>query len=201
MGIIGPFLRTASHTRLRARDHYTSSTLIGGIGGAGPSLRFTLRLRDQRRMWLQDGCKVYMDSYMATNESCFMVTWTIFRNHLLVVGLTQNQETMALQMLTTVDLFYFIMCEDEHEHKSIEIWLRVKSHLTSHDTWGSVTTLHEFGSVFGTNFGHFLLGSHNVMVTALASCVKWPLEIPTPTGSMLTSFGLLLLLLNVRIFF
>ena len=38
-------VRATSHTRLRAHDHYTSSTLIGGKGGAG---RFTLRLRDQR---------------------------------------------------------------------------------------------------------------------------------------------------------
>ena len=30
-------LRVTSHTRLRAHDHYTSSTLIGGKGGAGPS--------------------------------------------------------------------------------------------------------------------------------------------------------------------
>jgi hypothetical protein len=30
-------LRATSHTRLRAHDHYTSSTLIGGKGGAGPS--------------------------------------------------------------------------------------------------------------------------------------------------------------------
>jgi hypothetical protein len=30
-------LRATSHTRLRARDHYTSSTLIGGKGRAGPS--------------------------------------------------------------------------------------------------------------------------------------------------------------------
>ena len=30
-------LRATSHTRLRARDRYTSSTLIGGNGGAGPS--------------------------------------------------------------------------------------------------------------------------------------------------------------------
>jgi hypothetical protein len=29
--------RATSHTRLRARDHYTPSTLIGGKGGAGPS--------------------------------------------------------------------------------------------------------------------------------------------------------------------
>jgi hypothetical protein len=25
-------------------------------------------------------------------------------------------------------------------------------------------------------FGHFLLGSHNFIVTALGSCVKWPLD-------------------------
>ena len=64
---------------------------------------------------MQDGCKVYMDSYMASNGSCFMVIWIIFKNHLLEVGLTQNMEIMALQMLTTVGLFYFIMCEDLHE--------------------------------------------------------------------------------------
>ena len=45
----------------------------------------------------------------------FMVTWTIFKNHLLEVGLTQNRETMALQTLTTVDVLYCIMCEDPHE--------------------------------------------------------------------------------------
>ena len=70
---------------------------------------------------MQDGCKVYMDSYMASIGSCFMVTWTIFKSHLLEVGLTQNQETMAFQTLTTVDLFYFIMCEDPHEWKFIEL--------------------------------------------------------------------------------
>jgi hypothetical protein len=64
---------------------------------------------------MQDGCKVYMDSYMASNGSCFMVTWTLFKNHLLEVGLTQNRETMALQTLTTVGLFYFIMCDDPRE--------------------------------------------------------------------------------------
>ena len=30
-------LAQVSHMRLRARDQYTSSTLIGGKGGAGPS--------------------------------------------------------------------------------------------------------------------------------------------------------------------
>ena len=65
---------------------------------------------------MQDGFKVDMDSYMALNGSCFMVTWIIFKNHLLEVGLTQNHwETMALQTLTTIGLFYFIVCEDPHE--------------------------------------------------------------------------------------
>ena len=35
-------LRATSHVRLRARDHYTSSTLIGGKSGAGPSLLHTM---------------------------------------------------------------------------------------------------------------------------------------------------------------
>jgi len=38
-----------------------------------------------------------------------MVTWIIFKNHLLEVGLTQNQEIMTLQNLTTVDLLHYIL--------------------------------------------------------------------------------------------
>ena len=44
-----------------------------------------------------------------------MVTWTIFKNHLLEASLTHNRETMVLQTLTTVDLFYFIMCEESED--------------------------------------------------------------------------------------
>ena len=58
---------------------------------------------------------------MASNGSCFTVTRTIFNNHLLEVGLTQIWETMTLQTLTTVDLFYFIMYEDLPEKKFIKI--------------------------------------------------------------------------------
>jgi hypothetical protein len=44
-----------------------------------------------------------------------------------------------------------------------------RSHMTSHYTrW--------FWKCVGTAFGHFLLGSNNFMVTALGSCVKWPLD-------------------------
>ena len=64
---------------------------------------------------MQDECKVYVDSYMASNGPCFMITWTIYKNRFLGVGLTQDWETMALRTFTTIDLFYFIMCEEPHE--------------------------------------------------------------------------------------
>ena len=38
----GDVLKATAHTRLRASDQYTSSTLIGGKGGAGPSLLHTM---------------------------------------------------------------------------------------------------------------------------------------------------------------
>jgi hypothetical protein len=109
-----------------------------------------------KNKWMRDGCKIYMDSYMASNGSGFMVTWTIFKNHLLEVGLTQFQETMALWNRTTIDLSHFIMCEDlgwiEIHWNCIR--LRAWSHIydlrsRDHTTW--------FWKCFETTFGHFLL--------------------------------------------
>ena len=60
------------------------------------------------------------------------------------------------------------------------IWLRVWSRMASHHTWGSVTTLHDFGGVLGRPLDTFLLGSHNFMVTALGLCVKSDLLIHWP---------------------
>ena len=64
---------------------------------------------------MQDACKVYMDSHVASNGPCFMVTWTAFINHLLEGGSTQHPETMELRTLTTVDLSYFVMFENLRE--------------------------------------------------------------------------------------
>ena len=119
-GTTWQLLRAASHTRLRACDQIHFKHSHWWKKAEPDQVCFTLRLRDQRSVWMQDGCKLYMDSYMATNRSCFMVTWTIFKTHLLEVGLTQSRETMAHRTLTSVDLFYFTMCEDPHEHKCIE---------------------------------------------------------------------------------
>ena len=125
------------------------------VGKAEPiQVRFTLHSRDQRSMWMQDGCKVYMDSYMASNGSCFMVTWTIFNNHLLKVGLTQNQETHAHNRWFI--LFYHVWGPVWIEIHWNGIWLRAWSHMASHYTWGSVTTLHDFGGVLGRPLNTFL---------------------------------------------
>ena len=66
---------------------------------------------------MQDGCK----SLHGIKWIMLMVTWTIFENCLLEVGLTQTWETMVLRMLTTIDLLYFIMCEDPREQAFIEL--------------------------------------------------------------------------------
>ena len=70
---------------------------------------------------MQDGCKVYVDSYMASNGSCCMVTWTILKNDFLEAGLTQKLETMTFRMFTTANALYSIMYEDQHEQKYIEM--------------------------------------------------------------------------------
>ena len=102
-----------------------------------------------------------MDFYIASNGSCFMVTWTIFRNHLLKACLTQNQETMALRMLTTISLLYFWN----------SIWLRARSHMTSYYTWGYVTTLHDFGGVLGWPLDTFFWALTISRSRLLGSCV------------------------------
>jgi hypothetical protein len=93
---------------------------------------------------MQDICKVCMDSLHGIKCSCFTNTWIVFKILLLEVGLTQNWETMAPWNLTTNDLLYFY-----HVIHWISIWLRAQSHMTSHYTWGHVTTLYDFGGVLG----------------------------------------------------
>ena len=68
------------------------------------------------------------------------------------------------------------------------IWLKAQSHMTSHSSWRSVITLHDFG-VCWDGLWQFLLGSHNFMVTALGSCVKRPLN-PLRRGPHKASPGL-----------
>ena len=56
------------------------------------------------------GYKVYLDSYMVSNGSSFMVTWSMFQNHLFGVGPTQNQETMTTLNVHNHWFILFLSC-------------------------------------------------------------------------------------------
>ena len=117
-------LRATSHTRLRARDHFKQCHWWKRQRQSKFASQYALGTNGVYK-GIQDGCEVYMDSYMASNGSCFMVTWIIFRSYLLEVGLTQNRYSGCSQPSGFV-LF-----------------------MTSHYTWGYVTTLHDVGGVLG----------------------------------------------------
>ena len=150
-------LRGTSHTRLRARDQYTSSTLIGRKGRAGPSSLLQLRSRDQRSMWMQDGCK-----------SLFLhdIQWIMFHGHLdyfLKNPFMEGRSNTKLGDHGTPNahnrwfiLFYHVWGPAWIEIHWNSIWLRARSHMTSHYTWGSVTTLHDFGGMLGRPLDTFL---------------------------------------------
>ena len=88
--------------------------------------------------------KAYMYSHMASNGSCFTITWIIFKNHLLEVGLTKPRDHGTLKAYNgRFTLSYHTW--DIHWNL---IRLRARSHMTSQYTQGSVTTLHDFGGVF-----------------------------------------------------
>jgi hypothetical protein len=107
------------------------------------------------------------------------VSWSLeqfSKDHFLEVGLIQNQETMALQNLITVGLLDCIICEDPTWIEFIEIvfgW--GPSHIWLHTTLEGPWPHHMILEVSWVAFGHFLLGSHDFMVTTLGLCVKWPL--------------------------
>jgi hypothetical protein len=72
--LVGMELRATSHTRLRARDQHTSSTLIGRKGGAGPSsLHTTL-----------EGPTEYVDAQWMWSLHGFLhdIDWVMFHGHL-----------------------------------------------------------------------------------------------------------------------
>ena len=138
-------------------------------------VRFTLGLKDQRSMWMQNGCKVYMDSYMALNGSCFMITWNTFEQPPL--GGRSNTKLGDHGISNAHNglfiIFYHVWRPAWVEIHWNSILLRTQSHMTSHYTWGSVTTLHEFEVVLGRPDDTFFWAL-TILVMALGSCVKWP---------------------------
>ena len=86
---------------------------------------------------------------MTSNGSCLMIIWTIFKNHILELDLTQNRETM--HETPNAHKCWFILLYHMWGPPWIEIhwhniWLRARSHMALHYTWGSVTTQHGHGS-------------------------------------------------------
>ena len=117
-----------SVTRLRAHDHYTSSTLIGGDGSRS---KFAWGTNG-----MQDGCRVYMDSHMASNASCFMVTWTTFKTHLGGRPNTKpkNHGTPNARNRWFILLFHVWGPTWMGIHWN-KIWLRARSRITLECPW------------------------------------------------------------------
>ena len=114
-------------------------------------VHFTLCLRDQRSVWMQDGCKVCMDSYTTSNGACFMVTWSIFTNPPLGGRPTTKAGDHGTPNAHNrwFILYYHAWGPAWIEFHWHSIWLRTRSHMTSHYTWRSVTTLQKNGGVLG----------------------------------------------------
>ena len=144
-------VRATSHTRLRARDHITLQALSLVEKEELVQVRFTLCLGDQWSMWIQDGCKVYKDFYMASNGSCFMITWIIFKKSLFEGKLNTKPGDHGILNAHNYwfILFYHVWGLAQIEIHCNSIWLRTRSHMASHYTWRLVTTIHDFESVFG----------------------------------------------------
>jgi len=140
--------------RLRAHDHYTPSTLIGGKGGAGPSSLHSMLEGPTKYV-----CECTMDvksTRIPTWHRMDSVSWSLglfFKNHLLEVGLTRSRrETMALRTLTTVDLFYVISWVRSHMNRNSLKYHLVegRSHMTSHYTRESPHYYIDVGGCVGT---------------------------------------------------
>ena len=153
-------IRATSYTELRTCDHYISKHSHWWK-------RWSLCKFASHYAWGTNGvCQRKMDVKPTHIPTChqidnvFMVTWTIFKNCLLEVGLTQPWDTMALWTLTTV-VDSILSCGRTRMDRIPwnSIWLRARPHKTSHYTQGSVTTLHTwFWRCIGMAFGHFLFG-------------------------------------------
>ena len=114
---------------------------------------FTLCSRDQRTLWMQGGCNVHMDSYMALLHGYL----DYFQNPPL--GGRPNTKSGDHGTPNTHNrcfiLFYHVRGPTWIDIRWNNIWLRARSHMTSHYTRGSVTALHDFGGEFGRPLNTF----------------------------------------------
>ena len=111
---------------------------------------------------MHNGCKVYMDSYMASNGSCIHAHLDNFQNPPLE---GRPNRKPGYHGTPTVHsrwfiLFYYVWGGPtwiESHYNSI--WLRARLHMDSHYTWGFVIDHSTWvWRCVGTAFGHFSFG-------------------------------------------
>jgi hypothetical protein len=100
---------------------------------------------NRRSMWMQDGCHG--------------INWIMLHDHLdyfqkLCLGGRPNTKPLGVHVTPNAPTCWFIFFYQVWGSAWIEIhlnsiWLRAWSHMTSHYTRGSVTTLQDFGGVLG----------------------------------------------------
>ena len=133
---------------LHTRDWESVTTTLQAVSMVEKAVHvqvcFTRCSRDQRSKRMQDGCKADMDSYMASNGSCFTLTWPIFQKppH-------EGRPNTKLGEHGTLNahnhwflLFYHVWRPAWIEIHRNSICLRAWSHMTLHYTLRrSVSTL------------------------------------------------------------
>ena len=135
----------------------------------------TLHLRGQWNMWMQDGSQAYMNSYMASNGSCFWLLGILLKKLPLDVGLTQIPGDHG-----TPNAHNYIYI---FNHVWGPTWMNihwnsvgwVPNHIWLHTTLKDPWPCYMIAKVSGDGFWTLPLGSHDFMVMALGSSAKWPL--------------------------
>ena len=120
-------------------------------------VRFTLRLRDQRSMWMQDGCQVFLHG----------IEWIMFHGHL---DSFQKSSLWGRPNTKPGDhgtpntynrwfiLFYHVWGPAWIEVCWNSIWLRARSCMASHLHLRVCDHTTRFWRCVGTTLGHFSFG-------------------------------------------
>ena len=124
-------------------------------------VRFTLHLRDQRSIWMQD-------RYKTLHGVLQGIVWIMFHSQLEYfqkppLGSRLNTKPGDHDTPNADNRWFNLLY-----HVWGHIWLHTPLEVHDPTTW--------FWRCLGTAFGHFLLGAHNFMVTALGTSVKYALH-------------------------
>ena len=132
---------------------FTLPQALSLVGKAEPvQVRFTLCLRDR---WSYVNVR-WMSSFL--HGFLHGIEWVMFHGHLdcfleLSLGGRFNIKLRDHGILNAHNrwfiLFYQVWGPTWIDIHWNSIWLRVRTHITSHDTWGPMITLHDFGGVLG----------------------------------------------------